>query len=136
MEELFTSLSGGKKFTKLDLSHAYLQLELEEQSRELVTINTHKGLFQYTRLHFGVSVAPAIFQRTIEGLLADIPHTVAFLDDVLITGKTEKEHLENLEKVLNRLCEAGLRLKHGKCVFLAPEVTYLGHRISRGNTSD
>ena len=130
VEELFTSLSGGKKFSKLDLSHAYLQLELEEQSRELVTINTHKGLFQYTRLPFGVSAAPAIFQRTIEGVLANIPHTVAFLDDILITGKTEKEHLENLEKVLKRLSEAGLRLKREKCVFLAPEVTYLGHRIS------
>ncbi|XP_072182146.1 uncharacterized protein [Diadema setosum] len=75
--------------------------------------------------------APAIFQRTIEGLLADIPHTVAFLDDVLVTGATEKEHLENLDKVLNRLNDAGLRLKREKCVFFAPEVTYLGHRISQ-----
>ena len=62
IEELFTCLSGGETFTTLDLSHGYLQLELEEDSQELVTINTHKGLYKYTCLSFGVASAPAIFQ--------------------------------------------------------------------------
>ena len=53
VEELFAALSGGKYFTKLDMSQAYLQLQLDEQARELVTINTHRGLYQYTRLPFG-----------------------------------------------------------------------------------
>ena len=61
IEELFACLSGGQTFTTLDLSHAYLQLELENESQELVTINTHKGLYKYTRLPFGVASAPAIF---------------------------------------------------------------------------
>ena len=52
-EEIFATLSGGEKFTKIDLSSAYQQLLLEQQSRELVTINTHKGLYHYTRLPFG-----------------------------------------------------------------------------------
>ena len=129
VEELFAAMSGGKTFTKLDLSHAYLQLVLDEESRELVTINTHRGLFQYTRMPFGVAAAPAIFQRTIESLLADIPQAVAFLDDVLVTGRNQAEHTANLEKVLSRLQSAGLRLKREKCVFFAPEVVYLGHRI-------
>ncbi|XP_033637865.1 uncharacterized protein K02A2.6-like [Asterias rubens] len=130
VEELFAAMSGGQTFSKLDLSHAYLQLVLDEPSRELATINTHRGLFQYTRMPFGISAAPAIFQRTIESLLADIPQAVAFLDDILVTGKSESEHIANLDRVLTRLQSAGLRLKQEKCKFFAPEVVYLGHRIN------
>ena len=96
IEDLFVSLTGGISFSKLDLSHAYQQLELEEELRPYVTINTHKGLFQYTRLLFGVSSAPAIFQRTMENLLQGLEHVVVYLDDILITGQTEEEHLANL----------------------------------------
>jgi len=68
VEDLFAALSGGKYFSKLDMSQAYLQVPIEENSRELVTINTHRGLFQYTKLPFGVSAAPAVFQRCMENL--------------------------------------------------------------------
>ena len=54
-QDLFATLAGGKKFSKIDLTNAYLQLKLDEKSRELVTINTHLGLFRYNRLPFGVS---------------------------------------------------------------------------------
>ena len=73
IEELFASLSGGKTFSKLDLSHAYLQIPLDEQSQPYVTINMHKGLFRYTRLPFGIASAPSIFQRVMENLLQGIP---------------------------------------------------------------
>ena len=131
IEDLFTSLTGGKHFTKLDLSHAYQQLELEESSRAYVTINTQKGLFRYTRLPFGVSSAPAIFQRTMENLLQGFKHVVVYIDDILITGSTDEEHLSNLKGVLHKLKEAGMRLKRKKCFFMRPEVEYLGHRISQ-----
>ena len=62
IEDLFASLSRGQQFTKLDLKHAYQQIELDDESKPLVTISTHKGLFQYERLPFGVSSAPSIFQ--------------------------------------------------------------------------
>ena len=71
VEELFTKMSGGKSFTKLDMSNAYLQLPPDEESSQLVTINTHKGLFKYDRLPFGVSSAPAIFQHCMESLLRE-----------------------------------------------------------------
>ena len=74
IEELFASLSGGIKFSKLDFKSAYLQLELEENSKQYTTINTHKGLFHYNRLPFGIASAPAIFQRAIETLLQGIPY--------------------------------------------------------------
>ncbi|XP_024921034.1 uncharacterized protein K02A2.6-like [Cynoglossus semilaevis] len=130
VDDLFATLAGGKSFTKLDMSHAYQQLLLDEESKEFVTINTHKGLFKYNRLVFGVASSPAIFQRTMDSLLQGIPHVTCYLDDLLITGVTEAEHLRNLEQVLQRLSEAGLRLKREKCVFMVPSVTYLGHRIT------
>ena len=130
IEELFTCLSGGQTFTTLDLSHAYLQLELEEDSQELVTINTHKGLYKYTRLPFGVASAPAIFQRTMESLLQGLPMVCVYIDDIIVSGKTQEEHLHNLNEVLQRLQSAGLRLKREKCSFCLPEVDYLGHTIS------
>ena len=55
-------LAGGKIFTKLNLSQAYLQLPVDEDSKGLLVINTPKGLFQYNRLPYGVFVAPAIIQ--------------------------------------------------------------------------
>eukprot|EP00731_Ephydatia_muelleri_P001700 Em0001g1700a len=71
INDLLGSLTGGKVFSKLDLSHAYLQLPLDEKSKEYVTITTHKGLFRYNRMPFGVASAPAIFQRTMERILQD-----------------------------------------------------------------
>ena len=130
IEELFACLSGGQTFTTLDLSHAYLQLELEEESQELVTINTPKGLFKYTRLPFGVASAPAIFQRTMESLLQGLPMVCVYIDDILVSVKTPEEHLYNLNEVLHRLESAGLHLKKEKCSFCLPEVNYLGHTIS------
>ena len=99
IDDLFASLNGGKTFTTLDLAHAYQQILLDEESRKLVVINTHKGLFRYNRLPFGVASAPAIFQRTIEGILRGIPHVCVYLDDILVTGNTDDEHLHTLEEV-------------------------------------
>ena len=130
VDDLFASLAGGKSFTKLDLAHAYQQLLLDDDSRCYVTINTHKGLFRYTRLPFGVASAPAIFQRIMESILRDLPHVCVYLDDILVTGESEAAHLCNLATVLDRLESAGIRLKREKCAFMLPEVEYLGHRIS------
>ena len=129
IEDLFAKLFGGQSFTKLDMSQAYQQVELDEDSRKYVTINTYKGLFQHNRLPFGISSAPGIFQRVMESILNGIPNVVVYLDDILVSGPSVEKHLATLAEVLHRLKEAGLRLKKGKCVFLAPSVVYLGHRI-------
>ncbi len=73
MEDLLTTLGGSQKFTKLDMSQAYQQLLLDDESKQYTTINTHKGLYQHNRLPFGVSSAQGIFQRTMENLLNGIP---------------------------------------------------------------
>ena len=114
----------------MDLASAYLQIPLDEQSKEYTTINTHKGLYCYNRLPFGVASAPSIFQRTMENILQGINHVCVYLDDILVTGATEQEHLQNLDEVLSRLEAAGMRWKYDKCAFLLPAVEYLGHKIS------
>ena len=129
IEELFSTLAGGKIFSKLDMSQAYCQLPLNDESKPLTTINTQKGLFQYNRLCFGVSAAPAIFQRAMENLLNGIPGVLCYLDDLLICGSNETEHSERLNKVLSIMQKSGLKLQANKCFIGVSKVSYLGFCI-------
>ena len=131
IEDIFAKLSGGQHFTKLDLTQAYLQLPVHDDSKELVTINTHEGLYRYNRMPFGIASAPAIWQRTIEQVLQGIPGVQVLLDDMIITGKSDEEHLHNLDLVLSRLEEYGLRLNLDKCQFFKDNVTFCGHIIDK-----
>ena len=127
--DLYASLTGGQKFTKLDLSQAYQQLLLDEALLELTTITIHQKLYQCTRLPFGVASAPAIFQRTMDNILQGMTNVICYIDDILITGINDNQHLENLAEVLRRFEKHGLRLKKSKCMFLQTEVEYLGHKV-------
>ena len=129
MEDLFAKLSGGVIFSKLDLSSANQQLELDEESKQYTVINTHRGLFRFNRLPFGISSAPGIFQRTMENLLNGIPRVIVYLDDILISGVSKEDHLHNLQLVFERLHSAGLFLKKDKCKFCVNSISYLGHKI-------
>ncbi|XP_043226542.1 uncharacterized protein K02A2.6-like [Amphibalanus amphitrite] len=84
-----------------------------------------------TRLVYGISSAPAAFQRLMEQLLAGLPHVAVFLDDVCITGHNDEEHRHNVEAVLKRLLDAGLRLNPSKCKWMTNDVEYLGYRVDR-----
>ena len=105
------------------------QLILDTDSRQYVTINTHKGLYQYTRLPFGISSAPAIFQKTMDTILQGLPNVLCYLDDILITGADDDTYLCNLSAVLERLQHHGVHMKKAKCRFMQDEVVYLGHKI-------
>ncbi|KXJ10636.1 Uncharacterized protein K02A2.6 [Exaiptasia diaphana] len=116
---------------KYPLPKAYHQIPLDEASKKLTTINTHVGLYQYNRLPYGVSCAVILFQLTMENVLKGIDGVSVYLDDILVTGRDDAEHLSNLRAVMNRLQEYGLHLLKTKCKFMLAEVEYLGYKISK-----
>lgn len=129
IEDIFATLSGGRHFSKIDLAEAYLQMEMEEDSKVLLTINTHKGLYCYNRLVFGISSAPALWHRAMDQVLQGCPGTQCYLDDIIVTGENYSIHLENLACVLMRLGDYGLRARRDKCEFFKSSITYCGHQI-------
>lgn len=134
IDDLLTRLHGGESFSKIDLAQAYAQFELDE-TKKVTVINTHKGLFMYNRLIYGLASSPGIFQKRLEQLFADLPHVGVFLDDIIITGSTSQDHLSNLHKVFSRLQSHGLRVRKDKCEFFKKSVNYLGHVISKDGVS-
>lgn len=133
IDELLADLSSSKVFCVLDLTGAYQQLRVSESSQEFLTVNTHKGLFRFTRLVFGVKNAPAIFQAKMDEILRGIDNVKCYFDDVNIGGKDVEDCRRNLELVLERFNEYGVRVNMEKCKFFKTEIVYLGHVISDGN---
>ncbi|XP_056009456.1 uncharacterized protein K02A2.6-like [Ostrea edulis] len=131
VDDIFSSLTGGHHFTKIDLKNAYLQMEVEEDQRKLLTINTHKGLFQFNKLMFGVASAPAVWQRAMDQVLQGILRVHCMIDDMIITGCTRENHIENLEKVLSRLQAFNLKANIKKCDIFKESIKFCGHKIDR-----
>ena len=96
----------------------------------VLVVNSHKGLFRYNRLSFLTAQAPVIFQKLVDNLVSGIPYVAAYLDDVIVTGRTKEEHMHNLNQFLAALTEYGMKLRLDKCEFFQQQVTYLGHVIS------
>ena len=131
IEDIFANLGCGKRFSKIDLRQAYLQLPLDDKSRLLTTINTHKGLYVYNRLVFGITSSPAIWQKTIDRILQGAKGVQCNQDDMIITGENDEEHLQNLAEVLKRLEDHGLKANKDKCLFFQDQVIYCGFKISK-----
>ncbi|XP_030368972.1 uncharacterized protein K02A2.6-like [Scaptodrosophila lebanonensis] len=129
-ESLLHTVRRGTHFSKIDLKDAYLQMELDDSSKQFMVVSTPLGLFQYQRLPYGIASAPAIFQRYLEQLLNGIEGCGNYLDDIIITAPTVKEHISRVEQVLKVLQDNGVRCKKQKCFFLKHEIEYLGRRIS------
>ena len=78
---------------------------------------------------YGITTAPSIWQNAMEKVLLGLPGVKVYLDDILGSGKTEAEHLNNLGRVFERLAEFGLKLNREKCEFSRDSLEYLGHVI-------
>ena len=126
LDEVFAVLAQGESFSTIDLSRAYKQMEVAEGSRPFLTINTHMGLFRYRRLPFGIATAPAMGQRAMCIVLQGCRGVVYYIDDILVTGRSWKEHEENLQEVFRHLQQFGLKIKLEKCRFFEESVDYLG----------
>ncbi|KAF8564238.1 hypothetical protein P879_11853 [Paragonimus westermani] len=130
-EDSFARLKGGRCFAKLDLAEAFREVEVDEDSRELLSINPHRRLFKYRLLRFGVKSAPAIFQQVIDTVLTDVPGVAAYLDDITAMGTGPDDLYEKLDRVLNRIREFGFRLLAGNCNVFMQSISYLGFMIDQ-----
>lgn len=128
-EEIASKLNNCQVFSVIDLKDAFLQLPVSESSRKYFVIATHKGYFRYTRLPFGVCFAPSLFQATMDKILAGLPSTSAFIDDVISGASSTDSHLDILRSVFNCLRRSGVKTQLSKCRFMERSVSYLGHRI-------
>ena len=133
IDAMLDTLHGPKWFTTLDLMSGYWQVEMQEADRPKTAFGTTEGLFQFRVMPFGLSNAPATFQRLMDLVLAGLQWSecLVYLDDIIVLGRSFEEHLKNLQSVLQRLRQAGLRLKLSKCSFFQHQVKYLRHIISR-----
>ncbi|XP_035899704.1 uncharacterized protein K02A2.6-like isoform X1 [Anopheles stephensi] len=128
-EDIFTKLAHSKIFTTIDLTDAFTQVQVEEKFRPLLTINTHRGLYQYNRLPPGIKIAPAVFQQLIDTMLAGMSKVCGYMDDLIIGGLTQEEHDANVREVLSRIREYGFTIRADKCIFGMKQIRYLGHII-------
>ena len=88
------------------------------------------GTGRFTRMPFGLCNTSRTFQRLIDTVLADIHHTTAYVDEIIVGSHPRETHRNHLHETLERLSLHNLRFKHNKCVFFQQTVTFLGHTIS------
>ena len=116
IDELYMKLSGTKICSALDLTSGYYHIKLGKDSPAKTAFVTPFGKWEFNMVPFGLAQAPAYFQALISMVLEGLSHfAIAYLDDIIIFSKNEEEHLQHLEIIFKRLCEAGLKLKRSKC---------------------
>ena len=133
MDEILDKLSSAKYISKLDLSQAYHQIPLDPKSREVTTFSEpRRGLLHFIRLPYGLTNAPAVFQRIMDNLIkaAWEPYVFAYLDDVIIVSPTFEEHIKWLQTLLAALKPANLQINLKKPEFCCAEVKYLGYIVN------
>ncbi len=131
IDDLLDRLQGASVFSSLDLQSGYHQVRIADEDVPKTAFRTHKGLFEFRVLSFGLTNAPAVFQREMNKVLADLPFVLVYLDDILVFSKTAEEHTEHLKQVLARLRKHKLYAKMSKCFFFRDSVEFLGHVVSK-----
>ena len=135
IEEVLHDLNGSTVFTKLDLKWGCHQVELDAESRQITTFITHRCLFRYKRLMFGITSAPEKYRKIVKDALIGCKGVKNIADDLIIHGCGIQKHDEHLLAVLRRLRECGLTLNETKCQFRLPKLTFFGHDLSKQGIS-
>ncbi len=132
IDDTLDALTGAKYFSTLDLASGYWQVAMDPKDAEKTAFTTHRGLFQFRVMPFGLCNAPATFERLMEFVLAGLQWSkcLVYLDDIIVYSKTFEQHLQHLREVFQRLREAGLKLKPSKCSLVRQKVAYLGHVVT------
>ena len=133
VEDCLDTMAGASWFSSLDLASGYWQLDIAPEHREKTAFSTHRGLFQFRRMPFGLCNAPGTFERVMEVVMRGLQWKtcLVYLDDIVVFAASFEEHLERLEEVLQRLRTAGLKVKPSKCQLGRRRVGFLGHIVSQ-----
>ena len=124
-EEILGELAGAKYFSKMDATAGFHQIELDEKSSMMTTLNTPFGRYRYLRLPMGICSAPEVFHKTVYQCLGDLDGVCVYVDDIIVWGSTIEQHDERLERAVKKLVQIGMRLNKYKCCFRQPELPYL-----------
>ena len=130
MGDIFSKLNDAKYFSTLNLHVECHHIPLDEDSIPKTAFTSPFGKCEYLKVPFGLAQALAYFKKLRNKILKDLPFTIAYLDDIIIYSKTAKEHLDHLQQVFQKICDAELTMKLSKGHFCAIEIQYLGHILS------
>jgi len=135
MDNCIDFLGEASVCSMLDSNSGYWQIPVAEEDQDKTTFTCHEGTYKYIRLPFGMTNAPATFQRAIDMILSGVKWKtcLVYLDDVIVFSRTVEEHITHLDEVFGLLSRAGVSLKASKCFFFQEEVEYLGHIVGRGH---
>ena len=131
IDELLESFRTANWFTTIDLASGYWQVEVAEEDKEKMAFITHRGLYEFNVMPFGLKNAPGTFQRLMNYVLQNYigKFVAVYLDDIIIYSKTFEQHIDHVNKVLDALRKAILKIKLKKCYFCFPNIAFLGHIV-------
>ena len=134
IQEALESMAASAHFSSMDFKSGFRQIKMAPESQQYTAFMVgNVGFYKFTHMPFGLCNARVTFQHLMQNTLGELNlmYCVIYLDDVIIFGHTEEEHLEHLHVVFERFWEFNLKLKPSKCSFFQAEIIYLAHHISR-----
>lgn len=131
IQDLISSLTDKKIFSKIDLAKAYHQIPMEESAIPKTALITPFGLFEYCRMSFGLKNASQTFQRFMDEVTRGLADVYVYVDDILVASENEVVHMNSLKCLLQRLVDHGLVMNTEKCEFGLHEIDFLGYHITK-----